>query len=189
MKFDISLYNDDFFKWHLDHVHDDEIVCGKELVYLYKFRSIVDFGCGIGSFLLGASHLNAEVKGYEISAYASTYIHSSMRPHIKYTDCAKPMKTKKYDCALCIEVAEHIEEKDSRQLIENITNASDFVIFTAATPGQEGTGHINCHEKEWWCDLFEEFEFHYTHETEALKEAWHMAPDYVLKNLMVFVRV
>ena len=58
-------------------------------------------------------------------------------------DVTKIITDKKYDCSVSIEVAEHIPEEYSEKLVEHDQLSNGFIIFTAAPPGQGGTGHIN----------------------------------------------
>ena len=58
--------------------------------------------------------------------------------------------------AVCMEVAEHIPANNSSRLVQNITDSSNnFVWWTAAPPGQGGTGHINCRDVCYWIREFE----------------------------------
>ena len=57
---------------------------------------------------------------------------------------------------MCLEVAEHIETARSEQLVQNICSLSDqYILFSAAPPGQGGVGHINEQPWEFWINLFE----------------------------------
>jgi hypothetical protein len=64
------------------------------------------------------------------------------------------LPTERFDLALCIEVAEHIEETYIDTFVFNITRSSDVLVFSAAPPGQGGVGHVN--EKPWsyWVEKF-----------------------------------
>ena len=66
---------------------------------------------------------------------------------------------KKYDLAICLEVAEHISEKNSYILLNNLTNASDVVLFSAAIPLQGGTNHINENYPTYWIKKFSKFKY------------------------------
>jgi len=61
---------------------------------------------------------------------------------------------RKFDLAISLEVGEHIEEKYSDNLVQSLTNASDFIVFSAALPGQDGTNHINEQFPEYWAKKF-----------------------------------
>lgn len=181
----IELYDDEFFLWHLTHVHDMSVEVGAQFILDHKFKSIVDYGCGIGSYLQGAYEYGADIKGYEISEDARVYTNESIQPFIEYKNFLTLNKIDRYDVCICIEVAEHIDNHNSRKLVDILTMTSDYIVFSAAPPGQEGTGHINCQDHEFWCGLFEKKGFRL--KTKKL-ESWSSAPDYVLKNLMVFTK-
>ncbi len=58
------------------------------------------------------------------------------------------------DWAMCLEVAEHLPESMSEELIRFLTDCSDVVLFSAAIPGQPGQRHINCQPPSYWRDKF-----------------------------------
>lgn len=185
MKFDPSLYNDDFFKWHYDNVHEDCVKVGRELVKELKIKSLIDFGCGIGSYLEGA-YGKCDILGTELSKSAKKYTSKKIIKHIHYGgDPARQIVISfPYQISLCIEVAEHIEPEGSEMLVFNITNfTKKYCIFTAAPPGQEGTGHINCQPYLYWIKLFKKYGFK---KSDIKLKSFDHAPDYVRKNLMVF---
>lgn len=66
---------------------------------------------------------------------------------------------KKFDVAICLEVAEHLPEDSARMLIYSITTHSDNIFFSAAIPGQRGQGHINCQWPEYWQSIFNDYGF------------------------------
>jgi len=180
----LDLYDNDFFKWHYDYVHQQSIGVGSKFAREHKFNSIVDYGCGIGSYLQGC--YPKEIKGYEISSDAKKYTNDFIQPFIEYRDFLTILHPEKYDVCLCIEVAEHIDSDKSERLVDILTKSSDYIVFSAAPPGQEGTGHINCQPPEFWIKLFKEKDFKLT----ATKlKSWESAPDYVLKNLMVYEKI
>lgn len=193
-KFDKSLYNDEFFAWHKENTEYGEMKAGESLIKNYEIRSLVDFGCGIGGYLLGAYLGGAQdVQGYEIGGdHAKKYSDGTIIPYIHFfVDITKPMTTKQYDIAMCIEVAEHVETKDSEQLVKNVTSASDLIIWSSAPPGQTGCGHINEQPEEFWIRLFENEGFQQDmSESLSLINLWRGdAPDYVINNLIVFRRI
>ena len=63
---------------------------------------------------------------------------------------------RKYDLALCIEVAEHISADMGALLIDSIVNSSDVVLFSAAVMGQGGSGHVNEQCQHYWSTQFAE---------------------------------
>lgn len=190
-KFDLSLYNDEFFKWHLTHVHESSVKCMEWYCEQYNPKSVLDIGCGIGSYLLGA--LNKGVSGYgiEISEQAKKYTDEKLKGRILYDDATNEnlWSYNYYDCSICLEVAEHVEPEKSEKLIQTICGFNKGrILFSAAPIGQDGTGHINCQPKQFWIDLFAKFNRHLLESTtEHIANNWKRlgAPDYIINNLMV----
>lgn len=190
-KFDISLYDEDFFLWHLTHVRASSMRCMDWYLDKYNPQCVVDFGAGIGSYLEAASVRGIFCRGYEISYAARAHTPLHTRKHIRYRDCTKKMTIGQFDCVLSFETAEHIEPSGTDQFILNLVNATGKrLLFTAAPPGQEGTGHINCRQKQFWID---EFSKHLTYNKDLSDEIaaiWGLqgAPWYIVNNLIVFER-
>ena len=69
-------------------------------------------------------------------------------------DLTKPLSLdRQFDLITCIEVGEHLPESAARTLCETIAqhrHANTRLIFSAATPGQSGEGHINLKPPMWW---------------------------------------
>ena len=61
---------------------------------------------------------------------------------------------KKFDMAISLEVAEHLSANRAESFIQNITELSNVVLFSAALPFQGGKGHINERPLSFWCELF-----------------------------------
>lgn len=196
MKFDISLYNDEFFEWHLKHVHESSVRCMEWYCEQYEPKKVFDIGCGIGSYLLGAKNKGAEIRGYEISRAAIHYTPLEVRGSIHFWDIFISVIACPYDCVICLEVAEHVAPENSEQLIERIMQASGGgykysngrILFSAAPPGQGGCGHINEKPKEYWLELFAKYgRKPLESTTEHIASNWKRlgAPDYIVKNLIV----
>lgn len=196
-KFDISLYDEDFFLWHKTHVRDQAVSCMSW--YIGRFpeaKSFCDFGCGIGSYLeapnyLRVNGLDFHVKGFEISEVAKQFTPTDLQPFIEYRDCTKPIITDRFDCVLSFETAEHIEPEGTEQFILNLVEATgQRLLFTAAPPGQDGTGHINCRFKSFWIGEIGEFLDFNPELTKEISTAWEKlgAPWYIVNNLIVFER-
>jgi hypothetical protein len=64
-----------------------------------------------------------------------------------------------FDLAICLEVAEHLPERSAKTLIQSLCSISDFVLFSAAIPGQGGLHHQNEQWQEYWVAQFEKEDF------------------------------
>ncbi len=101
--------------------------------------------------------------------------------------------TKKFDVAVSIEVAEHIEPEHADTYLNTLTKLSDTIYLTAAPPGQAGTGHFNCQPQEYWKQKLSSKGYSYCPTiTEQLKQQQKISTmkngSYLHKNLMVFKR-
>merc|ERR1712194_321484 len=62
-----------------------------------------------------------------------------------------------FELVLSLEVAEHIPPEFQEELISRLAAATKkYLVFSAARPGQGGTGHIDesMHKRDWWIERF-----------------------------------
>lgn len=193
--FDKKIYNSRYFAWHDTNCRIYSILTMDHFLANYgeTINSIVDFGCGIGSYLEAAftlHHIN-KLKGYDISPAAKEFTPDFIQQFVEYTDCCNPMELDKYDLVLSFETAEHIEPSGTDQFIRNLVSAKapdGIILFSAAPPGQDGGGHINCQPKQFWIDKFAEHGLQVQEDfLKIICEAWPGlgAPDYICKNLLI----
>lgn len=188
MTFDLSLYNDEFFEWHLKYAREYSIKTMDWYIEKYKPKSVVDFGCGIGSYLESCWHHKIAFMGFEISKVAKRWTPAEISFEIEYIDCTKPIDPYSYDTVLSFETAEHIEPSGTEQFVDNLLNfTGKHLLFTAAPPGQEGTGHINLRPREFWIEQFTKRLKYDPDLTKDISDNWRAlgAPDYICNNLIV----
>lgn len=129
-------------------------------------RSMLDVGCGSGSWLRAAQELGVEII---CGIDGNTVEQDSLcvpRSCIESVDLTRLLKGEvrseflsanpRFDLTSCLEVAEHLPAEASESLIDLLTRQSDIVLFSAALPHQEGCRHINCQNVEYWANLFRE---------------------------------
>lgn len=188
------MYDDKYYKRHFDQYRNWEISLARFFSENYKITSVLDIGCGVGSYLEG--HIRAgvtRVKGIEYNyKSAISHIPDILAPHISHGDATKKLESlgDKYDCVWSVEVAEHIMPEGTDQFIDNLANlTNNYILLTAAPPGQSGTGHINLREKSFWIEAIKAKGFDYLEEdVEMLVDAWGKmgAEWYITKNVMLF---
>jgi 2-polyprenyl-3-methyl-5-hydroxy-6-metoxy-1,4-benzoquinol methylase len=148
-------YKAEFYQYHLEGSQRSAAVvldlCFREF---YRPKSIVDFGCGTGSWSAAAQRLGvSDVLGYEGPWIES--VATELNIKIVVADISKPLDCeRRFDLAICLEVAEHLPSDCAADLVTNLCNAADVVLFSAAIPGQDGTGHINEQWPSYWARLF-----------------------------------
>ena len=131
---------------------------------IHKPTSIIDIGCGTGTWL----NVAKDVYGIDdILGIDGDFVNMEklIIPREKFVpaDLRKGYKTdRSYDMAICLEVAEHLPESSAGLLVESLTSASDFILFSAALPSQGGENHLNERPFEYWQALFREkgYEFY-----------------------------
>ena len=119
-------------------------------------------GCGVGGWLAEASSLGVE----NIQGFDGDYVARSMlkipEEYFQPKDLSKPIKCeRRFDLALSLEVAEHIDEGDADIFIQNLVDLSDVILFSAAIPGQGGVEHINEQWPEYWINIFSNKGYHF----------------------------
>jgi 2-polyprenyl-3-methyl-5-hydroxy-6-metoxy-1,4-benzoquinol methylase len=167
-----------------------EMKLGKSLAELYKVTSMLDLGCGLGSYLEGAiSGGTTEVLGYDLlHDTIEEAIPELMKTYVHTGDVGEPMDVGQWDCVLSVEVAEHLVEEQADIFIDNlIKHATRMIVLTASMAG--GRYHLNRQPKEYWIGKLALKGAKYSvKDTRKLYKTWRYngAPGYILNNLMVF---
>jgi len=123
--------------------------------------SVLDVGCGRGAWLSAFIANGIEqVVGLDGDYIPpSTLLFPADRFRPTNLSIRFEIPPDRFDLAICLEVAEHLPAANSRHLVRQLTSAASQVLFSAAPPGQEGGGHINCKPLSYWREIFEEFGF------------------------------
>jgi SAM-dependent methyltransferase len=123
-------------------------------------KSVVDFGCGQGAWL-SVFRENGVVN---VLGFDGDYVDRSRllieNEEFRGVDLGLPVSlTQRFDLAICLEVAEHLPVRSSRNIVGSLTSAAPVVLFSAAVPGQGGTHHVNEQWPEFWERLFAEHSY------------------------------
>lgn len=122
---------------------------------LFKPRSVVDVGCGSGEFLRAFIDYGVQDSLGIEGVWLSQQSESAQLPSITYLDLEKEWSLeRRFDIALCLEVAEHLTPEGGKNLIRSLSRVATRVIFSAALPGQGGTHHINEQFPGYWITEF-----------------------------------
>jgi len=155
-----KLYRDNFYSKRNSDTENSARTILSLLFSFYKPQSMVDFGCGVGTWLKTGTQLGVlDFLGIEGEWLDKKHLVISEDSFIHQNLTSKINLPKKYDLAISLEVAEHIEEKYASLFIENLTQASDVILFSAAIPGQRGSGHVNEQWLEYWIQKFETHQY------------------------------
>lgn len=165
-----SLYPEKYFE--VDHVKPETIHNYCEFIMRYfkditgkSLREIVEFGTaggwfgeefkrrGIGS-IWGLEGSQAGSNKASFRMCYNVLSQGDFRRPISY-----PFLSKRFDIALCTEVAEHIEPPFSATLVKSLCDASDLVWFSFEEPNTNPAHVHHCNEMpaKFWIHLFDFF--------------------------------
>jgi SAM-dependent methyltransferase len=147
-----TLYRGTFFR-HPAQRSADAIV--PVVIDLVRPRSVVDIGCGTGTWLAAfRRHGVPDVFGIDgdwVPRDRLEIPREQFAPH----DLSQPLDLgRRFDLAICLEVAEHLPAASADALVALLTRHAPVVLFSAAIPGQGGTGHVNEQWPGYWLDRF-----------------------------------
>lgn len=122
-----------------------------------EISAAVDVGCGVGTWL----RVLGEQGTAEIVGIDGDWVHDEalvipsqcfIRSNLSENDIRLD---RRYDLVISLEVAEHLPAQRAEQFVTQLTSLGDFVLFSAAIPGQGGTNHVNEQWPEYWISRFE----------------------------------
>jgi len=171
-----------------DQLEEDAKSVVDVLIQEFDPDSVIDLGCGVGHYLKHFKESGISINGMDGAEAAQ--IHAVIDDeNIKKHDLRNPYyPSRDYDLVVCIEVAEHLPEKYANVLVKSIVRCGETVVFTAATPGQGGSHHINEQPRQYWKSLFINQGMQYDEETvDRLRENIDVnKAEWVPENLFVF---
>lgn len=133
-----------------------------EIVRLLKPESVVDIGCGIGTFL----HVFEKEGVPRILGVDGPWVNKELLQKYIKLDQFKEANLEealdlgdKFDLAISLEVAEHLSKASAETMVKNLTSAADVIVFSAAIPLQGGQNHINEQWLSYWSKLFEKYNY------------------------------
>lgn len=156
MKSEAPLYTHDYYAKYADGSSRSASVVVPLVLSLLEVKSVVDVGCGIGTWAAEfEAHGVSDVTGID-----GDYIDRSQllipRERFFAHDLTEPLRLGRvFDLATCLEVAEHLPEARAKSLVADLTSLAPCILFSAAVPGQGGTQHVNEQYLPYWLDLFQ----------------------------------
>lgn len=152
--------------------------------YLEKDKMLIDIGCGRGTYLQYLKEQGFKklcgIEGFELNNFEFN--------NIEIHDLTNEYKAPQKGNVICLEVFEHIPNQYEDMLIDNILNCLDGkLIISVATPGQGGTGHVNCQSNEYVIDKFKGRGLEFLEiETESIRLVPENFVMYFKNTLMIF---
>jgi SAM-dependent methyltransferase len=139
-----ELYGPEFFVGRSETVTRSAAYVVRVIDDLFQPTSVLDLGCGQGEWL--AAFGLDDMQGIDIAAPV---------PWLQL-DLTVPLYLHRtFDLVLCLETAEHLPPDAAETIVNSCVRHTNTVVFSAAVPGQEGKGHINCQPHEYWHACFD----------------------------------
>jgi SAM-dependent methyltransferase len=109
----------------------------------------LDLGCGEGRFVQWLRANGVDAWGAEPADLGSVFRAPGYQI---YQDISQPFDLKQnYDLVICTEVVEHIPVEFEDIVFDNmVKHMNKYLLFSGATPGQGGTGHVNEQPESHW---------------------------------------
>lgn len=153
-------YDETFFQFHEAGSRRSAAATIPLVLDCVAAKSVVDIGCGIGTWLVEFAAAGvADYLGIDGDYVDRAHL---LIPPERFLprDLSQPLDVgRRFDLAVCLEVAEHIPAQHAGTLVCSLTSLASAVLFSAAIPFQSGTGHVNEQWPEYWRELFAEHDF------------------------------
>ncbi|HXJ05095.1 MAG TPA: methyltransferase domain-containing protein [Candidatus Acidoferrum sp.] len=122
---------------------------------LVPARSVVDVGCGDGSWLAAFRKFGVdEILGID-GEYVDPVLLQIPRDCFQAVNLTRSFGLGRiFDMAISLEVAEHLPSDSAPVFVECLTRLAPVILFSAAIPFQGGTDHVNEQWQDKWAALF-----------------------------------
>jgi SAM-dependent methyltransferase/predicted O-methyltransferase YrrM/lipopolysaccharide biosynthesis glycosyltransferase len=119
-------------------------------------KSVVDVGCGTGSWLGAFQKLGiADCLGIDGDYVDRTILQIPLN-QFQSADLKQPLQlNRKFDLAISLEVAEHLPSTCAENFVNSLTQLAPIILFSAAIPFQGGVEHVNEQWPQYWAYYFQ----------------------------------
>ena len=119
-------------------------------------KSVVDVGCGTGSWLAAFHKLGiADCLGIDGDYIDRTILQIPLN-QFQSADLKQPLQiNRKFDLAISLEVAEHLPATCAENFVNSLTQLAPVILFSAAIPFQGGVEHVNEQWPQYWVYYFQ----------------------------------
>jgi len=182
-------YNDAFYEETERGSEQAAQIILSRIRLLYPFSSVLDVGCGLGSWVRVARDLGVTRAVGVDGNYVPERMRRMAPADFVSQDLESPLATLgQFDLTVCLEVAEHLSPPRGPTFIADLVGTSDVIAFSAAIPFQGGDGHLNEAWPAYWGKLFEAHG--YLAWDGLRREIWNLVdiPWWYRQNLLLFVR-
>jgi trans-aconitate methyltransferase len=154
------LYDAEFYQSQRGGSHSSAQEIVPLILDLLSVKSVCDVGCGEGTWLrVFRAHKVVDIVGIDGDYVAKDRLQIP-DASFQSMDLRKRISLERsFDLAVSLEVAEHLPESRAASFVEDLTRLAPIVLFSAAIPGQGGTGHVNEQWHSYWIALFSRYDY------------------------------
>jgi len=152
---EMTPYSTDFF----EALREAGLRSAREIVplavELIRPRSVIDLGCGDGTWLSVFQECGVEdIRGVD-GEWVDQEALQMARDRFEIADLREPFRSgRRFDLVVSLEVAEHLPEARAGDFVESLTAHGPVVLFSAAIPKQGGEDHLNEQWPAYWVEHF-----------------------------------
>jgi glycosyltransferase involved in cell wall biosynthesis/SAM-dependent methyltransferase len=162
-----SQYDAEYYRTHCgpipyDRSHRDWLdhfaTVADEVISRFNPRTVLDIGCAKGFLVETFRDRGVEAFCFDISEYSIGEVRPDIRPYCWIGTAEDPI-LQKFDLITCIEVLEHVPESKAAATVQNITSASNVILFSSTPSDFTEPTHVNVKPLIYWLRLFASFSF------------------------------
>ncbi len=148
-------YDKAFYEMHSNSTSSSAEQVVPYVVSLFRPQSVVDVGCGTGTWAAEFRRQGVpEVMGIDGAYIDRSQLRIPESTFLSW-DLELPLASRQtFDLAISVEVAEHLSPSRASSFVEDLTSLAPVVLFSAAIPFQGGTNHVNEQWGSYWHSLF-----------------------------------
>ena len=150
-----TLYTPQFYQYQAPGSGESATIVLPYLLDRLQSKSMIDIGCGAGTWLRAARDWGVtDLVGID-GEWRRQQGLAMEGVDLRFQDLDQRIDLgRRFDLASCLEVAEHLRPERADSLVADLAALSDVVFFSAAVPGQGGSGHINERPQSFWIERF-----------------------------------
>ncbi|HEX8803483.1 MAG TPA: methyltransferase domain-containing protein [Acidimicrobiales bacterium] len=111
--------------------------------------TVLDAGCAMGFLVEALRERGVEAYGVDISEYAISQVHESVREYCSVHSLADPLPGR-YDLITSVEVIEHIPADLTDKVVANLCQATDRLLLSSSPMDYAEPTHVNVQQPEEW---------------------------------------
>jgi SAM-dependent methyltransferase len=149
-------YTNEFYNAHKESSRRLAEVIVPLVVSLTQPHSVIDIGCGLGTWLsVFKQHGVEDVLGID-GEHIDPSLLEIPREEFLSLDITRPIQiSRQFDVVVSLEVAEHLTHSCAESFVESLTKLGPAILFSSAIPHQGGTHHVNEQWPEYWAKYFQ----------------------------------